>query len=172
MSSTTRPPAERALADRLHLSEGHRLGLVLSLSTILDDYSRYIIAWRLCTTMRAGDVTDTLEDWPWPSPAATAPRWHNRPRLLSDNGASYISGDLAAGSNKRAWTMSAAPRTIPRPRARSSAGTRPEEPHPSGELLPARRAGTPDRRPSSSTTITSATTRASETSHRPTSTQA
>ena len=27
------------------------------LSTILDDYSRYIIAWRLCTTMRAEDVT-------------------------------------------------------------------------------------------------------------------
>ena len=31
------------------------------LSTILDDYSRYIIAWKLCTTMRTGDVTDTLE---------------------------------------------------------------------------------------------------------------
>ena len=30
------------------------------LSTILDDYSRYIIAWKLCTTMRAEDVTDTL----------------------------------------------------------------------------------------------------------------
>ena len=31
------------------------------LSTILDDYSRYIIAWKLCTTMRADDVTETLE---------------------------------------------------------------------------------------------------------------
>ena len=30
------------------------------LSTILDDFSRYIIAWKLCTTMRAEDVTDTL----------------------------------------------------------------------------------------------------------------
>ena len=30
------------------------------LSTILDDYSRYIIAWKLCITMRAEDVTDTL----------------------------------------------------------------------------------------------------------------
>ena len=29
--------------------------------TILDDYARYIIAWKLCTTMRADDVTDTLE---------------------------------------------------------------------------------------------------------------
>ena len=31
------------------------------LSTILDDFSRYIIAWKLCTTMKADDVTDTLE---------------------------------------------------------------------------------------------------------------
>lgn len=31
------------------------------LSTILDDYSRYIIAWKLCTTMKAGDLTDTLD---------------------------------------------------------------------------------------------------------------
>jgi transposase InsO family protein len=31
------------------------------LSTILDDFSRYIVAWKLCATMRAGDVTDTLE---------------------------------------------------------------------------------------------------------------
>ena len=31
------------------------------LSTILDDYSRYIIAWKLCTTMKAGDVAETLE---------------------------------------------------------------------------------------------------------------
>ena len=32
------------------------------LSTVLDDYSRYIISWRLTTTMAAADVTDTLED--------------------------------------------------------------------------------------------------------------
>ena len=31
------------------------------LSTILDDYSRYIIAWKLCTTMKTSDVTETLE---------------------------------------------------------------------------------------------------------------
>src|SRR6476469_10700033 len=30
------------------------------LSTILDDFSRYNIAWKLCTTMKAEDVTDTL----------------------------------------------------------------------------------------------------------------
>ena len=31
------------------------------LSTVLDDYSRYIIAWKLCTTAKAEDVTDTLD---------------------------------------------------------------------------------------------------------------
>jgi len=31
------------------------------LSTILDDFSRYIVAWKLCSTMKASDVTDTLE---------------------------------------------------------------------------------------------------------------
>jgi transposase InsO family protein len=31
------------------------------LSTILDDFSRYIIAWKLCTSMKVDDVTDTLE---------------------------------------------------------------------------------------------------------------
>jgi putative transposase len=30
------------------------------LSTILDEYSRFIIAWKLCNTMHAEDVTDTL----------------------------------------------------------------------------------------------------------------
>ena len=31
------------------------------LSTVLDDFSRYIVAWKLCATMRAEDVTATLE---------------------------------------------------------------------------------------------------------------
>ena len=31
------------------------------LSTVLDDFSRYILAWKLCTTMSAADVSDTLQ---------------------------------------------------------------------------------------------------------------
>ncbi len=31
------------------------------LSTVLDDYSRYILAWKLCKTMGASDVQDTLD---------------------------------------------------------------------------------------------------------------
>ncbi len=34
------------------------------LSTLLDDLSRYIIAWKLCTTMKTEHVTDTRSSWP------------------------------------------------------------------------------------------------------------
>ncbi|NRB33933.1 MAG: IS3 family transposase [Rhodobacteraceae bacterium] len=64
------------------------------LSTILDDYSRYIIAWKLCTTMKADDVTDTLDLALQASGCDQATVLH-KPRLLSDNGSSYISGELA-----------------------------------------------------------------------------
>ena len=65
------------------------------LSTVLDDFSRYIIAWKLCTNMRAEDVTDTLD---LALKASGCDQVHvvHRPRLLSDNGSSYVSGDLAA----------------------------------------------------------------------------
>ena len=65
------------------------------LSTILDDYSRHIIAWKLCTTMKAGDVTDTLELALQASGCDNA-RVMQRPRLLSDNGPCYVAGELAA----------------------------------------------------------------------------
>ena len=64
------------------------------LSTILDDYRRYIISWKLCTSMRAKDVADTIEL------ALTASGCDRavvqlKPRLLSDNGSCYISSELA-----------------------------------------------------------------------------
>ena len=64
------------------------------LSTILDDYSRYIITWKLCTSMKAEDVTNTL-GLALKASGCDRARVRHKPRLLSDNGASYISGDLA-----------------------------------------------------------------------------
>ena len=64
------------------------------LSTVLDDFSRYIVAWKLCTTMAADDVTDTLELALQASDLDKAPP-ERRPRLLSDNGPSYVAGDLS-----------------------------------------------------------------------------
>jgi len=54
------------------------------LSTVLDDYSRYILAWKLCKTMGASDVEDTLE-----IAQAKAELDHVR-----DNGPCYLSGQL------------------------------------------------------------------------------
>jgi len=64
------------------------------LSTILDDFSRYIIAWKLCTGMAASDVQDTLELALRASGMDEAHVIH-QPRLLSDNGPCYIAGNLA-----------------------------------------------------------------------------
>ena len=64
------------------------------LSTVLDDFSRYIVAWKLCANMKAEDVTATLEQALQVSGLDQA-KPTDRPRLLSDNGSSYVAGDLA-----------------------------------------------------------------------------
>ena len=60
------------------------------MSTILDDYSRYIIYWELCRTMTAADVERSVEK------ALTIAGLQNgqRPKLLSDNGSCYIAAEL------------------------------------------------------------------------------
>ncbi|WP_433850664.1 IS3 family transposase [Brucella pseudogrignonensis] len=65
----------------------------LYLSTILDDYSRYIIAWKLCTSMKVDDVTDTL-DLALAASGCDKVKVEHRPRLLSDNGSCYVASDL------------------------------------------------------------------------------
>ena len=65
------------------------------LSTVLDDFSRYILAWKLCTTMTATDVSDTLA-MALRSSGLESVRVRHRPRLLSDNGPSYVSAQLGS----------------------------------------------------------------------------
>jgi putative transposase len=65
------------------------------LSTVLDDFSRYILAWKLCTTMTATDVSDTLA-MALRSSGLQRARVRHRPRLLSDNGPSYLSAQLGS----------------------------------------------------------------------------
>jgi putative transposase len=64
------------------------------LSTVLDDFSRYILAWKLTTGMGHTDVQDTL-DIAIATTGVKQVAVKHRPRLLSDNGPAYISGDLA-----------------------------------------------------------------------------
>ena len=60
------------------------------LSTVLDDFSRYIIAWKLCTTMKAEDVTATLDL------ALQASGW-TRPRSSTGRGSCPITVQLRLG---------------------------------------------------------------------------
>jgi transposase InsO family protein len=71
------------------------------LSSVLDDFSRYILAWKLCTNMRAEDVTATL-DLALRASGLDHAKPADRPRLLSDNGSSYVAGDLAKWLGARA----------------------------------------------------------------------
>ena len=64
------------------------------LSTVLDDFSRFIVAWKLCTTMKVADVTETV-DLALAAAGLDNANVIHRPRLLSDNGSSYIAIDLA-----------------------------------------------------------------------------
>ena len=73
------------------------------LSTILDDFSRYIIAWKLTPTMGATDVQDTLDRAIAVTGVDGVPVRH-RPRLLSDNGPAYLSNDLREYLNDRGMT--------------------------------------------------------------------
>jgi putative transposase len=63
------------------------------LCTILDDYSRYILAWQLCTGMSTEQVKATIEAAIRFS-GVRDPTLLHRPRLLSDNGPCYVSAAL------------------------------------------------------------------------------
>ena len=73
------------------------------LSTVLDDFSRYIIAWKLFTSMTASDVKETLDE-AVSNTGVNHIQIKHRPRLLSDNGPCYISGELKSYLEKQGMT--------------------------------------------------------------------
>jgi putative transposase len=117
----------------------------------VDDYSRYIISWKLCTNMRTQDVTDTLD---LALAASGCDQVHvvHKPRLLSDNGSSYVSGDLAKWLQGKGMKHSRGAQYHPQTQGKiapsrqialqSPAGqwmaSDFEEPHLAGKLLPTR----------------------------------
>ena len=60
------------------------------LSTVLDDYSRYIIHWELCDSMNAEDVKRTVNT----ATQKAKLKSKAKPKLLSDNGPCYVSNEL------------------------------------------------------------------------------
>jgi len=63
------------------------------LSTVLDDFSRYILSWKLFTSMNANDVQETL-DMALDKTNIKKVGVRHRPRLLTDNGPCYLSQEL------------------------------------------------------------------------------
>ncbi len=73
------------------------------LSTVMDDYSRYLLAWRLSPTMAAADVMETLDE-ALERTGIESVQVRHRPRLLSDNGPAYVSKDLREYLAERGMT--------------------------------------------------------------------
>jgi transposase InsO family protein len=63
------------------------------LSTVMDDYSRMILAWALCSSMSAEDVKATLDQAIGFTGVDETPA-SVRPRLLSDNGSRSMAPTL------------------------------------------------------------------------------
>jgi putative transposase len=60
------------------------------LSTVMDDYSRYILSWELCSTMQAADAERTLQK----AMQVAGLKKDQRPKVLTDNGSAYVSKHL------------------------------------------------------------------------------
>lgn len=60
------------------------------LITVLDDYSRYIVHWKLCLNMEAGEVKEVIDE----AIQRAGLNKNNAPKLLSDNGPCFIAIDL------------------------------------------------------------------------------
>jgi len=60
------------------------------LVTVMDDFSRFIIAWRLQTDMASDSFIEVVQDAVDLTGMTDVP-WEHRTRLLSDNGPGYIS---------------------------------------------------------------------------------
>jgi transposase InsO family protein len=63
------------------------------LSTVMDDFSRFMLAYKLGPMMATTDVTETLDE-ALALTGVQSVRVRQRPRLLSDNGPAYVSKDL------------------------------------------------------------------------------
>ena len=63
------------------------------LISVLDDFSRRILAWRLQSAMATGDFSDVIEDACGSVGLSSMPEM-DRPRLVTDHGAALISRDF------------------------------------------------------------------------------
>ena len=91
------------------------------LSTVLDDFSRFIVAWKLCATMKAQDVTATL-DLALTASGLDQMTWFTGHGCCRTTAGHMSRAILPIGWTNRTSSMSVKRPIIRRPRARSSAG--------------------------------------------------
>ncbi len=137
------------------------------LSTVLDDFSRFIVAWKLCATMKALDVTATL-DLALAASGLDQMTVVHRPRLLSDNGSSYVATDLAEWLDQQNMEHVRSAPYHPQTQGKSSAGIRRSRIASCLNTTTCPAISNARSPPSSSTTTMTAITRASTISLRPT----
>src|SRR5271157_1474060 len=129
------------------------------LSTVLDDFSRYIVTWKLCTTMKAGDVTDTLE-------LALQASGLNQVHVVHRPDYSRIMVPPTShpiwpnGWTNAIWVTCAAPHATRKRKARSSAGIRRSRTASCWKTIICPATSKPGSTPSSTTTTIAAITRA------------
>jgi transposase InsO family protein len=70
---------------------------------VLDDFSRYILARKLCTIITAADVTETLR-LALTTAGLNSATVRQRHRLLGDNGPSYLSAQLSSWRDEHGTT--------------------------------------------------------------------
>jgi transposase InsO family protein len=119
------------------------------------------VAWKLCAAMRAGDVTEKAGALA-ASGCDTAKVLH-RPRLLSENGASCVAGDLARWLGDKGIAHIRGAPNHPQTQGKSERWRQTLKNRVLLETTSFPASSRPRSEPSSTTTTTAATTRASAT---------
>ena len=88
------------MADRCQLLLRGGLGYYYLIS-VLDDYSRMIVGWRVQTSMSSADIIEVVQDAVEFTGQPTAPV-EPGPALLSDNGPGFLS---SSPSEKHGWRV-------------------------------------------------------------------
>ena len=119
----TKQPAERDVADRLHLPQDRRVGWMY-LSTVLDDFSQLHHRLEAVHQHASEDVTDTLDLGPQ-GLGLRKRLGAAQARAAQRQQSELHRGELAEYIEAQKMRHVRRPRSTRKPRARSSAGTRP-----------------------------------------------
>ena len=140
------------------------------LSTILDDFSRYIVAWKLCTTMKAGGCHRDAESGAASVRARSGPRRPSAATAVGQWSVLHLGRSGGMARTSATSSMCAARLVIRKHRARSSAGIRRSRTASCWRTIIFQATWKRTSPPSSSTIIIAAITRAWAISRPPTST--